>query len=561
MRLAADGLNRAFTVQANQMGANLKSLPVLGRAYIIFDTHSHLLLTVGKMRKHKGNHMSGVKDIGNRKWWAAGAISLAAIAFSLDLTVLNLALPTISTTLHASTSQLEWIADAYALVLAVLTLPAGMLGDRYGRKLFLLIALVIFGSASAFCAYSTTVHMLIIGRLLLGVGAAFILPLAMSVIPIYFREEERTKALALLMGGVFLAYPLGPILGGFLLTNYWWGSVFLINVPVVLIAIIAIAFLLPESKSSIPHKLDTIGIITSSLGLTGITYGAIQAESNGWRSPQVIGSLIAGFIVMVLFIHWERHMIRLRRYSLIDMKLFSSPNFTWGTLLMTTVNFALFGLMFGLPQYLESVRGDKPLTAGYYLLPMIIGLMIGSVVSAKADKKLSAKTAVTIGFIIMAAGLLLGTRTALSSPNLYIILWTGVIGLGLGTAMPNVATVAISTLSAERSGSGTALISAVRQVGGTLGIALLGTLLGASYRSHLRLQGFPSQIIDPVYSSVIAGVAVAQNLRSAFLLQDVRIAFVHGLDSMLLVCGGIATCAAIAAVTFLPRAKKGTTAK
>src|ERR1700722_5962254 len=153
-----------------------------------------------------------VKDIGPRRWWVLVAIALAAIAFSLDLTVLNLALPTISTALHASTSQLQWIADAYALVLAVLTLPAGMLGDRYGRKKFLLIALLIFGGASALCAYSTSVGMLISARLLLGVGAAFILPLGMATLPIFFKPEERTKALALLMGGVFLAYPLGPIL-------------------------------------------------------------------------------------------------------------------------------------------------------------------------------------------------------------------------------------------------------------------------------------------------------------------------------------------------------------
>lgn len=500
--------------------------------------------------------MNSVKEVGNKKWFALVAISLAAIAFSLDLTVLNLALPNIATALHASTSQLQWIADAYALILAVLTLPAGMLGDRYGRKKFLLLAVATFGVASALCAYANTVNMLIAARILLGVGAAFILPLAMSVMPVFFKPEERTRALAVLMGGVFLAYPLGPILGGFLLTHFWWGSVFLINIPVVLVALIAIALLLPENKSSEQHKIDIVGIITSSLGLTGVTYAAIQAESKGWSNPWVIFALAAGLIILPVFYLWERAIVRRGKQALIDTKLFSYPSFTWGTLLMTSVNFSLFGLLFGLPQYLESVRGDKPLTAGYYLLPMIGGLMIGSIISGKATKKTNAKLAVAVGFALMAIGLMLGTQTNLASGNLFIIAWTGIIGLGLGVAMPNVTTVAISPLSAERSGAGTALISAVRQVGGTLGIALLGTLLGATYRSRLDLTNVPHAVAEPVKGSVIAGVAVAHKLQSSSLLSMVRSAFVHGLDVMLWVCSGIAICAIILAALFLPNARK-----
>ncbi len=500
--------------------------------------------------------MDDIQDIGNRKWWAVGAISLAAIAFSLDLTVLNLALPTISAALHASTNQLQWIADVYALALAVLTLPAGMLGDRYGRKKFLLIALVIFGGASVFCAYSGSVSMLIVARLLLGVGAAFILPLGMSVMPLYFKQDERTKALAILMGGVFLAYPLGPILGGWLLTHYWWGAVFLINVPVVIVALTAIALLLPESKSREQHRVDVIGIVASSLGLTGITYGAIQAEVNGWSDHRVVASLAAGAVILPLLFYWEKRIVRQGRRALVDMRLFDSSSFTWGTLLMTSVNFSLFGLLFGLPQYLESVRGDKPLTAGYYLLPMIGGLIIGSVASSKATNKFNAKTAAAIGFVLMASGLILGTGTNLASSNLFIVIWTGLIGLGLGVAMPSVTTIAISPLSADRSASGTALISAVRQVGGTLGIALLGTLLGVSYRSELRLSGLPHEAAVAVKSGVTSGVAVSEKFNLPELLSMVRTAFVHGLDVMLGVCGGIAIVAAVLAILFLPNATR-----
>jgi len=505
--------------------------------------------------------MQNVKDIGSRKWWATAAISLAAIAFSLDLTVLNLALPTLSKSLHASTSQLQWIADAYALVLAVLTLPAGMLGDKYGRKKCMMIALAIFGVSSVICAYAGSVSMLIAGRLLLGLGAAFILPLALSVMPVFFREDERTKALAILMGGVFLAYPLGPILGGWLLTNYWWGSVFLINVPVVLIALLAIGLLLPENKSSEQHKIDIGGIITSSVGLTGVTYGAIEAESRGWSDGRVLMSLVAGAVVLVLFYLWEKRVTRHKRQSLVDLKLFSQPSFTWGTLLMTSVNFALFGLLFGLPQYLQAVRGDDALRAGYYLLPMIGGLMIGSIVTGKISSKVNTKWAVAVGFGIMATGLLLGAHTTLASGNGFIIVWSGIIGLGLGVAMPMVATAAIAKLSSDRSGSGTATISAVRQVGGTLGIALLGTLMGASYRSQLHLSGLSEQLAAPVRDSVIAGVSVAHKLGSSDLLQMVRSAFVHGMDVMLWVCSGIALGAVAITVIFLPNLHKSNIAK
>jgi DHA2 family multidrug resistance protein-like MFS transporter len=499
------------------------------------------------------NTMSDIIDIGPRKWWAAAAMCLAGIAFSLDLTVLNLALPTLSTSLHASTGQLQWIADAYALVLAVLTLPAGMLGDRFGRKRLLLIALAVFGIASAFCAYSTSVNMLITGRLLLGVGAAFILPLTMSVMPIYFKPEERTKALAILMGGIFLAYPLGPILGGWLLTHFWWGSVFLINVPVVIIAIATIGAILPESKSSKKHSIDIMGILLSSLALTGITYGAIEAESHGWSDHGVLASIIIGIILLPAFFYWERSVVRRKQDPLIDIKLFESRAFTWGTILMTTVNFSLFGLLFGLPQYLEAVRGYKPLTAGYYLLPMIVGLMIGSITSAKAGKKLDARTAVAIGYALMAIGLLLGTRTTLHVGGSFIVVWTGVIGLGLGVAMPNVANSAISALTAEHSAAGTALISAVRQVGGTLGIALLGTVLGASYRSQLHSLALPSALTSVVRSSVTAGTIVASKIHDTLLLHIVRLAFVHGMAVMLLICGCIALGAMLLALLFLPR--------
>jgi len=502
------------------------------------------------------DNMNTVKDIGRSKWFALGAISLAAIAFSLDLTVLNLALPNISTALHASTNQLQWIVDAYALVLAALTLPAGLLGDRYGRKKFLLIALALFGLASAACAYSTSVNMLISARLILGVGAAFILPLALSTVPVFFNKNERPKAIAILMGGVFLAYPLGPILGGFLLTHYWWGSVFLINVPIVLLALVVIALLLPESKSSERHKIDVWGILLSVLGLTGITYGAIQAESKGWGSGQVVTSLIAGLVILTLFVLWEKRKMKHKESPLVDLKLFSNAEFTWGTLLATLVTFCMFGLLFGLPQYLEEVQGKNALSAGYLLLPMVMGLVAGSVIATKVVLKLGEKISVALGFFIIALGLIIGTGTGLHASNSFIVLWAGVVGIGLGFAIPSAMNAALGALSPERSGVGSSLVTAIRQVGGTLGVAILGTLVGVSYRSKLNLTSLPSKVATPVSSSVTGGVNVAHKLGSSALLQEVRLAFVHGMIVMLWVCAGIALVSVVLAVVFLPNKAK-----
>lgn len=497
--------------------------------------------------------MTKTQDIGARKWFSLVAIVLAAIAFSLDLTVLNLALPTLARSLHASTNQLQWISDSYALALAVLTLPAGMLGDRFGRKKFMLLALAIFGAASLWCAYAGSVGSLIGARLLLGLGAAFILPLALSVVPVFFTDDERPRAIAAMMGGVFLAYPLGPILGGWLLTRFWWGSVFLVNVPIVLIALITVALLLPESKSREQHKIDFAGIGLSSLGLIGITYGAIEAEVRGWSDSRVLASLVGGAVLLGLFVAWEKRMMRRGRQPLVDLHLFGSSRFAWGTVLMTFVNFAMFGLLFGLPQYLQAVRGEDALDAGYHLLAMIGGLVVGSVIVSKMARQLGPKVAVGIGFAIMAFGLLLGTRTTLDASNLFTVVWVAVTGLGLGFAMPSTADTAIGALSAERSGAGNATITAIRQVGGTLGIALLGTLMGARYRSGLHHVQIPAQAAAAVKSGVNGGVAVANQLGSASLLHDVRAAFVHGLDSMLWVCGGIAIVACLLAVLFLPR--------
>ena len=312
------------------------------------------------------------------RWWALVAISASVLVVGLDLTVLNLALPVLSAQLHASTTDLQWFSASYSLVLAAALLPAGLLGDRVGRKKMLLIALVVFGASSAACAFAGSPGELIAARAVLGLGAAVIFPMSIAVLPVLFAPDERPRAIAAVMGATFLAFPVGPLLGGWLLDNFWWGSVFLINVPVVVLALVAVALLMPESHGARSKRIDVPGIILSSLGLAGVTYGCIKAGANGWGDPAALATILAGVVVLAVFVAWERRASR-HGMALVQLELFRSAAFTWGTILTTFVSFAMFGILFAMPQYFQGVRGLDSLATGLRMLPMIGGMVIGMI--------------------------------------------------------------------------------------------------------------------------------------------------------------------------------------
>ncbi len=489
----------------------------------------------------------------SRRWWALGALALSVLVVGLDLTVLNLALPTLATALHAHTAQLQWIVDAYSLVLAALLLPAGLLGDRYGRKRLLLGALAVFGGASLACAYASSAGALIGARAVLGLGAAFIIPLSLSVLPVLFSEQERPRAVTITVGATFVAFPIGPILGGWLLTHYWWGSVFLINVPVIVLALLAVTALMPESRSQQRPRLDLVGIVVSSAGLAALTYGAIQAGQQGWGDTGALAAMLAGALVLAAFVGWERRIAGRGGQPLVNLSLFASASFTWGTLLATVVSFAMFGLLFAVPQYFQAVRGTDAMGAGLRLLPLIGGLMVGAAMADRLARRAGAKATVALGFALMAAGLGAGATTSLHTSNTFTLTWVAVLGAGLGFAMPTAMDAALGALSRERSGAGSALIMAVRQVGATIGVAVLGSVLNAGYHARLDLGGLPPQVAGAVRDSAAAGVAVAHQLGAAPLLDSVRAAFVHGMDLLLWTCGGLAVAGVVLALVFLPR--------
>jgi MFS transporter, DHA2 family, multidrug resistance protein len=484
------------------------------------------------------------------RWWALGALAIAMLTIGLDTTVLNVAVPTLADDLHASTGQLQWFSTAYTLVLAGMLLPAGMLGDRFGRKRLLVGALVLFGAASAACAYADSAGQLIAARAVLGLGAALMMPLSMAVLPVLFPDrDERARALTIWVTSTAVGLPLGPIVGGWLLDTFWWGSVFLINVPLVVVGVIAVSALVPESRSSTPRSLDLVGVVLSSAGLLGLTYGFIAAGQDGWTDSATLGSMVGGLALLVGFVAWQRRVA----HPLIDLDLFRDRGFTWGTLLSTVVNFALFGLIFAMPQFFQAVQGTDALGSGLRLLPVIGGMLVGTRLADRLVAKIGASAVIAVGFALLAGGLGAGATTGVHTSFGVTAIWFTLLGVGLGLAMPTAMSAAVGTLSAERSGSGSALIQALRQVGGTIGVAVLGTLLSSGYHARLDTGDAPAAAAGTVRESVSAGVATAERLGLQPLLDSVRGAFVHGLDVMLVASAGLAALGIVLAVLLLPR--------
>jgi DHA2 family multidrug resistance protein-like MFS transporter len=487
-------------------------------------------------------------SLGARRWWAMGALVLAVLAVGFDVTILSLALPALAGGLRASTSQLQWFVSAYTLVFAAAMIPGGMLGDRFGRKKLLLIALVIFGASSVLAAYATSAGVFVAARAVLGLGGAIILPMVLGVVPTMFAESERRRAIAVVMGATMLGYPIGPILGGWLLDHFWWGAVFLINVPVVILAMVAAILWLPESRSSRPRRFDPLGVVTSSAGLALLTYGVIQAGQYGWGDVTSAVPLIVGAVLLVLFVLVERHTVE----PLVDLRLFRDAGFTVGTALSTAISFLMFGVLFAVPQYFQAILGTDAMGGGVRLLPLIGGMLAGATVADRLAARAGARATAGGGFVLLAAGLFLGATTATGSGYGPTALWTTIAGVGLGFVMPVAMDAALGTVKEDTGGVGSAVIQAVRMFGGSFGAAILGSVLNAGYRGQVDVAGLPAGAAHTVRDSVFGGLEIAGRTSSAALAASVRAAFVHGLDLLFVVCGGVAVLGALVAL-LLPR--------
>ncbi|MER5600708.1 MFS transporter [Streptomyces sp. NPDC002265] len=486
-----------------------------------------------------------------RRWWALGALVASMLVLGFDMTILNVALPTMADQLGATTGQLQWMADAYIVVFAALMLPAGLLGDRFGRRRMLITGLVIFLAGSLVGTLAGEVDWVIAARALMGVGAALVMPLALSVLPSLFGPDERTRAVGIISAASALGLPLGPIIGGFLLNHFWWGSVFLVNVPMVAIGVTACLFLLPETRDPASPKVDVVSTALTASGLAALIYAIIEAPGRGWGDALVLSCFAGAAVLLTGLVLRERRTER----PMLDMSLLAHRGFLLNTAAATLVMFALSGLMFVLPPYLQAVLGNDALGTGVRLLPMMGGLMIAARAAQPVVARFGARAVVSVGLVVLAFAALLGSRTTTGSGYGFTALWLSVAGLGFGFSVVPAMDGALAALPRDRAGSGSGLLMTLRQVGGAIGIALLGSLLAGAFRDRLDVTGLPARAADAAGDSVVAAHLVAEKAGSAHLAASADSAYVHGMGLVLLVCGIASLAAALLAAAFLPSAR------
>ncbi|MEV7072694.1 MFS transporter [Streptomyces sp. NPDC091972] len=485
-----------------------------------------------------------------RRWWALAALVASMLTLGFDLTILNVALPTMAADLDAGTGAQQWMADAYVVVFAALMLPAGLLGDRFGRRRMLIAGLAVFLAGSLIGALAGDVNAVIAARAVMGVGGALVTPLALSVLPTLFAPDERTKAVGIVSAASALGLPLGPIIGGWLLNHFWWGSVFLVNVPMAAIGIAACVFLLPETRDPSSPKVEALSTALTVTGLGTLVYAIIEAPTRGWGDPLVLGMLAAAVALIAALVLRERRVQR----PMLDMTLLTHRGFLFNTIAATLVNFILTGLLFVLPPFLQAVLGHDALGTGVRLLPMMGGLLVASRLAPKVVARFGARATVSAGLVVLAFAGLLGSRTTVDSGYGFVALWLSLTGFGFGLSLIPAMNGGLSALPRDRAGSGSGLLMTMRQVGGAIGIALLGSLLAGAFRDRLDVTGLPAQAADTAGESVVAAHLVAQRTGSADLLASANDAYVHGMGVVLLVCGIAALVAALLAAAFLPAA-------
>ncbi|WP_433467250.1 MFS transporter [Spirillospora sp. CA-128828] len=483
-----------------------------------------------------------------RRWFGLGALALSMLALGFDMTILNVALTTLSEELHASTSSLQWIVDSYLLVFGALLLPAGLLGDRFGRKWLLLAGLAVFGIASLAGAFADGSGGVIAARMFMGLGAAIVTPLSMSMLPAIFPPEERTRAVAVWSSSMALGLPLGPLLGGWLLENFRWGSIFLVNVPVVVVGGVAVALLLPETKDPSAPRVDGFGALLSMAGIVALVYGVIEAPVRGWGEAVVLVAFALAAVLLAGFVLWERRAAE----PMMDMGLFRDPGFVWAMVAAITANLMMAGVLFVLPQYLEAVQGNDVFGTGLRLIPMLLGLLAGGIVTDRIAPRSGHKPILVTGLLVLAAGFGWGAFTELGDGYSTTVLWLLVLGLGCGLTMVPAMDAVLAALPPAQAGRGSGLVQTLRQTGGTLGVAGLGSLLSALYRDRVSTGGLPHEAADAAHDSIGGAVAVAGRLGDGGLLASARDAYVHGMDAVFAACAAAAVAVALLLLLFQP---------
>ncbi|MEU1877114.1 MFS transporter [Streptosporangium sp. NPDC020072] len=491
-----------------------------------------------------------------RRWQILGVLVFSLLAVVLDNTILNVALKTIADPqegLGATQSQLEWAINSYTLVFAGLLFTFGVIGDRTGRKRMLFIGMVLFGLASLASAYAQDPTQLIVARAFMGVGGAAIMPATLAIISNVFPPQERGKAIGVWAGGVGIAVAIGPITGGLLIEHFWWGSVFLVNLPIVLVSMVLIALVVPESRDPKPSRLDPVGVLLSIIGLVAITYGIIRGgELATVASAEVLVPTILGVAVLAAFVWYERRI----DHPAFDVRYFSNVRFSTAVGMIGIVFFAMMGAMFFLIFYLQIVLGFTPMESGALMIPFAAAQIIFAPLSQQMVRRFGSKVSATVSMVVVAAALGSYALMDQNTPVLLIEIVFFVQGAAMANIMPPATTTIMEALPREKAGVGSAMSNTIRQVAGALGVALLGSLLSATYRDEIApsLTGLPAELQHVAGESLTATIGAAKALgeRGAALIEPAKHAFLDGMHVTSLVSAAIALLGALVVLRWLP---------
>src|SRR5699024_3578932 len=493
-----------------------------------------------------------------RKWWVLAVLVFGLLVIGFDTTILTVALPVLTDELGASTTELQWIVNMYILLLAAFILVAGSFGDRFGRKKVLLIGLVVFGVASVVAGYSTSTEMLIFARGMMGVGAAIMMPLTISILPTVFPPDERGKAISIWSAGMGIGLLIGPLLGGYVLVHFDWGAIFLINIPLIMITIVGVVYFVPESHDSRARKMDWLGMVLSSSGLIFIVYALTEAPEKGWGSPQIIAALSGGVIVLIAFILWQWK----NPFAMLDLDLFRNARFTWATVAGTVMMFILAGILFFITQYLAFFYDATPFESGVKLMPLVEAYTIGALGSNVLTKKAGEIWTIITGFVVLGIGMYMFTLLTVESEYVDLVYCFVIQGLGMGLMLAPAMDAVMGSLHLDEVGIGSAVNNILRQVGSTLGIALMGSIISYVYADgiHDRASAFtpqpPKEMVDTLADSIGAAKHMALMLEKPMqkqVLLEAGNAFLDGVHAAVWFGVGGIILAIVTTVLFFPK--------
>jgi EmrB/QacA subfamily drug resistance transporter len=478
-------------------------------------------------------------------------VCAAVLAINLDTTIVNVALPSISGELDAGTRQLQWVVDGYNLAFAALVLAAGGLSDRYGRRPALIVGLLGFALASAAGAVATSAGTLVVARVAMGACAALIFPTTLSIISNTFRDRrERAAALGVWGAVVGIGVAAGPVTGGLLLEHFYWGSVFWALVPLALLAAVAAYLVVPESRDPQVARLDRTGLALSVAMLSCLTWTIIEAPGRGWRSPETVGGFAVSVALLAVFVSVERRVAS----PMLDVSLFRDPRFSAASGAVTVTFFALFGFIFLITQYFQFIRGYGPLSTGARILPVALSIAVASVLGARFAPRIGTKAVVSTGLVAFGSAFLWISTVAVDSPYATVIVPQMILmGLGMGLISTPATESILLVLPPARAGVGSAVNDATRELGGTLGVAVVGSVFASVYAARLAdgiFHSQPSAVLASAQDSV--GTAQRVSAGSPRLTAALQDAFLAGLSTSCVVIGLLCLTGAVAAYVTLP---------